>query len=186
MAALEEAHWPMDADKSAVLVGRVSSPYGIKGWVKISSYTQPLDNILGYAPWQLRNSKSGKFVSVVELREGKVHGKGLIAKLSGIDDRDQAEALAGLEIIVPRSQFPQAEEGEYYWTDLEGLKVEAVDGTNIGRVEHMMEAGAADVMVVCGEGEGNSRLMIPFIRGDVILNVDLDAGIVQVDWEYEQ
>ena len=81
----------MDADKSAVLVGRVSSPYGIKGWVKISSYTQPLDNILGYAPWQLRNSRTGKFVSVVNLLEGKAHGKGLVAKLSGIDDRDQAD-----------------------------------------------------------------------------------------------
>ncbi len=102
----------MDADKSAVLVGRVSSPFGIKGWVKISSYTQPLDNILGYAPWQLRNSRTGKFVSVVNLLEGKAHGKGLVAKLSGIDDRDQAEALAGFEIIVSRSQFPQAEVGE--------------------------------------------------------------------------
>jgi 16S rRNA processing protein RimM len=173
----------MGADKSAVLVGRVSSPFGIKGWVKISSYTQPLENILDYGPWQLRNSNSGEAVRVVELQEGKAHGKGLVAKLPGVDNRDQAELLKGLEILVAREQLPEIEEGRYYWADLEGLQVETVDGKSLGWVDHMMEAGAADVMVVCGEDKDKKRCLIPFIRDEVIRNVDLKAGVIRVDWE---
>jgi 16S rRNA processing protein RimM len=175
----------MGADKSAVLIGRISSPFGIKGWVKISSYTQPLENILDYGPWQLHNSASGEATSVVELLEGKAHGKGLVVKLSGVEDRDQAELLKGLEIRVAREQLPEIEDGRFYWADLEGLKVETIDGESLGRVDHMMEAGAADVMVVCGEGEANNRCLIPFIRDKVIKDVDLAAGVIRVDWNNE-
>ena len=173
----------MGQEKSLVLIGRLAGAFGIKGWVKISSYTSPPENILQYAPWQLRQSKSGEVVRAAELIEAKLHGKGLVAKFAGIEDRDQADNLKGLEIVIGRSQLPDPEDDRYYWADLEGLQVETVDGKSLGRVKQMLEAGAADVMLVCGEA--NSRHMIPFIRGEVILAVDLDAGIIRVNWEQD-
>lgn len=174
----------MTQDKSVVLVGRMASAFGIKGWVKISSYTSPPENILQYSPWQLRQSKSGKIVRTAELIEAKTHGKGLIVRLAGIEDRDQADILKGLEIVVERSQLPEPEDGLYYWADLEGLQVETAEGKLLGRVEQMLEAGAADVMLVCGKA--NSRHMIPFIRDEIILAVDLEAGIIRVNWEQDE
>jgi 16S rRNA processing protein RimM len=174
----------MGQKKSAVLVGRMASAFGIKGWIKISSYTSPLENIFLYTPWQLRQIGSGEISRSVELIEGKPHGKGLVAKFAGVDDRDQADSLKGLEIVVDRSQLPEPEEGLYYWADLVGLQVETAEGRSLGRVDQMLQAGAADVMLVCGEG--NSRHMIPFIRDEVILTVDLDAGFIRVNWEQER
>ena len=174
----------MGQQKSAVLVGRMASAFGIKGWIKVSSYTSPLENIFLYTPWQLRQSGSREISRTVELIEGKPHGKGLVAKFAGVDDRDQADSLKGLEIVVDRCQLPEPEEGLYYWADLVGLQVETAEGRSLGRVDQMLQAGAADVMLVCGEG--NSRHMIPFIRDEVILTVDLDAGFIRVNWEQER
>jgi len=174
----------MVQDKSVVLVGRMGGAYGLKGWVKISSYTSPLENIFLYSPWHLRQSESGKVIRTTELIEGKTHGKGLIARFAGVEDRDQADNLKGLEVVVERSQLPDPEDGLYYWADLEGLRVETSDGRNLGRVDQMLEAGAADVMLVCGENK--NRHLIPFIRDEVILAVDLDAGLIRVNWEPDE
>ena len=174
----------MVQENSVVLIGRMASAFGIKGWVKVSSYTSPPENILQYAPWQLRQSNSGKIVRTAELIEAKKHGKGLVVKFAGIEDRDQADSIKGLEIVVERSQLPESDDGLYYWADLAGLQVETAEGKPLGRVEQMLEAGAADVMLVCGEA--NSRHMIPFIRDEIILAVDLDAGIIRVNWQLDE
>ncbi len=174
----------MTKEDPVVLVGRVAGPYGIKGWMKVRSSTQPLENILDYAPWQLRNSKSGAIVRQIAVAEGKPHGKGLVVRFANVDDRDQASALQGLDIAVPRSRLPQIDDGGYYWADLEGLRVEAADGRQLGVIDHMLAAGAADVMAVRRSQNGSDRLVfVPFIRGEVILEVDLDAGVIQVDWD---
>ena len=174
----------MEQDKSVVVVGRMAGAYGIKGWVKISSYTSPLENIFLYTPWQLRQSDTGKVIATAEVVEGKTHGKGLVAKFAGVADRDQAGNLKGLEIVVDRSQLPNPEEGLYYWADLEGLRVETGDGRVLGHVDQMMEAGAADVMLVCDDNK--SRHLIPFIRDEVILAVDLDEGLIRVNWKPDE
>jgi 16S rRNA processing protein RimM len=174
----------MTKEDPVVLVGRVAGPYGIKGWMKVSSSTQPLENILDYAPWQLRNAKSGAIVQQVDVVEGKRHGKGLVVRLANVGDRDEASALQGLDIAVPRSRLPEIDDGGYYWADLEGLRVETADGRQLGVVDHMLAAGAADVMAVRCSQDGSDRMVfIPFIRGEVVLEVDLDARVIQVDWD---
>jgi len=174
----------MSKDEPVVLVGRVAGPYGIKGWIKITSSTQPLESILDYAPWQLRNANSSVIVRQVDLVEGKRHGKGLVVRLANVGDRDEASALQGLDIAVPRSRLPEIDDGGYYWADLEGLRVETVDGRQLGVIDHMLAAGAADVMAVRRAQGGSQKLLfIPFIRDEVILAVDLDARVIQVDWD---
>jgi len=174
----------MSKDEPVVLVGRVAGAYGIKGWIKVSSSTQPLENILAYSPWQLRNANSGAIVRQVDVVEGKLHGKGLVVRLANVADRDEAAALQGLDIAVPRSRLPAIDDGGYYWADLEGLQVETADGRSLGVIDHMLAAGAADVMAVrCAQGDSKKLVFIPFIRDEVILAVDLNAGVVQVDWD---
>jgi len=176
----------MDAKSSAVLMGRIASPYGIKGWVKVVSFAEPLENILEYLPWQLRDRNNGAITRTVRELQGKKHGKGLVVGIPGVTDRDQAAELNGLEIVVPRSSLPQPSDDSYYWTDLEGLRVETAAGNVLGRIDSLLEAGAADVMVVCGEGDSKFRQLIPFIRGEVVLKVDLDDGFVVVNWEQDK
>jgi 16S rRNA processing protein RimM len=161
-----------------VLLGRIVGVFGVEGWVKVHSYTEPRENILRYRPWRLRQ---GDVERVIEQPRGRVQGKGLAAKLPGIDDRDAAAALAGSEIWIARAALPKPKRGEYYWTDLEGLEVVAADGTALGRVSHLFATGANDVLVVRGERER----LIPFLPGAVVKDVDLDAGTIRVEWDPE-
>ena len=158
-----------------VVVGKVSGAFGIKGWLKISSFTRPPDKIIEYAPWRLKNPGRSFEVEIVEAR---LQGKGLVVRLAGIDDRDEAQQLRGMEIVVSRDKLPEPEVGHYYWTDIEGLLVRTTAGEELGTVEQMLSAGAADVMVI----EGKRRLLVPFILQDTVVEVDLEAGWIEVDW----
>ena len=113
------------------------------------------------------------------MAEGSRHGKGVVARLVGCDDRDQAQSLMGYEIGVYRDQLPETEPGEYYWNDLKGLKVVTLQGESLGIVDHLIETGANDVLVVKGERER----LIPFVQDQVVTKVDLDNGEIQVDWD---
>ena len=159
-----------------VPVGRISGLHGIKGWVRVYSFTEPRENIVGYRPWYLK--RAGRW-QAAHVEAGGRHGKGVIAKLAGCDDRDDAAALVGLEIGVSREQFPVSESGEYYWADLLGLQVLTRDGVDLGRVDHLIETGANDVLVVKGDRER----LIPFLTGSVIRSVDLERGRIDVDWD---
>lgn len=159
-----------------VVVGRIEGAYGIKGWVRVRSFTDPDDNISDYLPWQLRLPQGEREYERLEMRR---HGKGFVARLAGVEDRDAAAALGGVEIEVPRDCLAPAGEGEYYWSDLLGLAVTTVTGQPLGQVERMMQTGANDVMVVTGE----RRRLIPFVQGSVVRDVDLDAGEIRVDWD---
>jgi 16S rRNA processing protein RimM len=160
-----------------VTLGSIAGPFGIRGWVKIHSDTDPKENIFRYTDWRL--SASGR-TEYRRLLDGKRHGRGVVAKLSGCVDRDSAEALRGSEIAVPRDQLPGGLGiGEYYWTDLEGLSVVTVEGVDLGSVAHLFETGSNDVMVVRGDRER----LIPFIWEQVVVGVDLESGRMQVDWD---
>lgn len=167
-----------DAPPDLVEVGRISGVYGVQGWVKVFSYTEPRENILAYSPWYVH--AGGQWRSL-EVAEGRGHGKGIIARLAGCEDRDAASLLAGAKIAVAREQLPPAEAGEYYWVDLEGLKVVTLSGIELGVVDHLFETGSNDVLVVKGDRER----LIPFIRGDVVVQVDLEHRIMRVDWDPE-
>jgi len=161
-----------------IILGRIAGVYGVRGWVKIFSETQPKENIFSYSPWQIKLNGQWQTVKVVE---GKPHGKGLVAHLESYDDRELARQLTGVEIAVEKAQLPEAEEDEYYWADMIGLKVVTLDGQELGQVDHLFETGANDVVVVRGERER----LIPFVQGQYIIEIDLDAGVMRVDWDPE-
>jgi len=167
------------SDRSAVLVGRISGIYGVRGWVKVYSYTQPRENILSYLPWQVGSEDGGW--RIMKVVEGRSQGKGIVAHLEGFNDRDEVRSLIGLDIKVGRDQLPQAAEDEYYWADLVGLQVETIDGVVLGKIDHLYDTGANDVVVV----QGDRERLIPFVRGDVITDIDLDNGVMLVDWDPE-
>lgn len=158
-----------------VVAGRIAGMYGVRGWVRVMSFTDPPDNLLGFPRWRLDGPQGSREVTVLE---GRRHGKGLVARLGGVADRDAAAALIGAEVAVERASFDPPEAGHYYWADLEGLVVATVDGTELGRVDHLVETGANDVMVVAGE----RRRLVPFVAGDVVVEVDLAGGRIVVDW----
>lgn len=158
-----------------VVMGRIVAPYGIKGWVKIQPYTETLDSLFDYEHWWL-SEKGGWREGAVE--DAKIHGGVIAAKFVGVEDRDQALALKGREVGVPREDFPEADEDEYYWSDLVGLKVRNQQDVELGVIGSLFETGANDVMVV----EGERERLIPFV-GQVVLEVDLEAGTMLVDWD---
>lgn len=166
----------MMGGNSRVVLGRISGLYGVKGWVRIYSYTSPRSNILNYSTWFLGRGEEWERRG---LEAGRPHGKGVVAKIAGCDDRDQAASLVHREIAVERSQLPEAAPGEYYWADLQGLKVVTPDGVDLGVIDRLFETGANDVIVVKGDRER----LIPFLQGDVVRAVDLTEGVMTVDWD---
>ncbi len=159
-----------------LVMGRIAGPYGVSGWVRITAYTEQPAGLLDYVPWYLGRPGDWQSVDVLQAR---AHGKGLVAQLAGCADRDAALALTGTEIGVYRSQLPPAGADEYYWSDLIGLQVITREGRVLGTVDHLLETGANDVLVIGGERE----YLVPFIPGQVIESVDLDNRIIRVDWD---
>jgi 16S rRNA processing protein RimM len=157
-----------------VVMGRVSAPYGVKGWVKVHSYTEAADSLLDFPVWWLGDGKAWRESRVVE---AALHGGSIVARLGESGDRNAAQALQGLQIAVPRSSLPQAEQGEYYWLDLVGLRVIGQAGAELGVVESVIETGANDVLEVKGE----AKHLIPFVS-DYIVDVDLKNGLIRADW----
>ncbi|MDO9267737.1 MAG: ribosome maturation factor RimM [Methylobacter sp.] len=166
------------SEQQHISVGKISGVFGIKGWVKVFSFTDPRENILTYSPWLLKKGDDTKTVNVVD---GQLQGKTIVAQLTGVDDRDQAASLMGWDIFITQDQLPKAAKGEYYWSDLIGLNVETIDGVQLGVVDSLLETGANDVVIVQGERER----VIPFLQGQTIINVDLNAGKIVVDWDPE-
>ena len=160
------------------MLGRISGVFGVKGWVKVYSYTEPREAVLQYKDWLLSGKDDWQ---PVKIAEGKRHGKTVIVHIDGVDDRDEAAGLIGCEIGVPRDALPETDEGQYYWSDLEGLLVVREDGAELGRVAYLLETGANDVMVI----EGERELLLPFVKDEVVLDVDLAAGVIRVDWEWD-
>ena len=159
-----------------VTVGRVSGVYGVRGWLKVRSDCDPGEQLLEYSPWQLDTAAGW---SSHALEQGRIHGAGLVVKLAGIDDRDQARSLVGSDIFVARSLLPALAEDEFYWNDLIGLGVVTRDGERLGEVSGLMQTGTNDVLVVSGDRER----LIPFIREQVVLAVDPRARCIEVDWD---
>lgn len=161
-----------------VKVGRISGVFGVKGWLKVHSDTEPRENILSYSPWYLY--LDGQW-QTRKLLAGRIHGKGLVVQLEGCDDRDLAATLVRTEIAITREQLPKAQPGEVYWVDLQGLRVSTLDAVDLGKVTGLMETGANDVLVIKAE-DGQERL-VPFIRDSVVTDINLEAGTMTVDWD---
>ncbi len=159
-----------------VIVGKVSSPYGVKGWVHIHSYTEPAGNILQYSPWYLSVGDDWQEIKVLQ---GRPHGKGVVVQLEGNTNPELAIKLRGKSIAIDAEQLPEPEEGKYYWAELEGLHVVSLNGADLGIVDHLFETGANDVLVV----EGDRQRLIPYVPEHIVKSVDLEQGVMQVDWD---
>ena len=169
---------PAEAVERRVLMGRVVGVFGVRGWLKIESYSEPRDRLFSYRPWLIGRAGALREVVPAELRE---QGKNVVVRLPGCDTVEQAQELLGEEIWVPRASLPAPPPGEYYWADLEGLFVVTSEGVQLGRISHMIDTGANDVMVVRGERER----LLPFTPGHAVVSVDIEAGRVVVDWDPE-
>lgn len=158
-----------------LVVGVVQAPFGVRGWVKLHSYTIPVDNILRYSPWICLEDPDDRR----ELCEGRRNGEGLVARFKGIDDRDAAAIARARPVYANRASFPPPAPGEYYWADLIGLAVGNLQGINLGVVSDMMSTGAHDVMVLAGDRER----LVPFVKNHFVKDVNLEQGYILVDWD---
>jgi len=165
-------------DSSKLLVGKIAGVYGLKGWVKVYSHTQPIENILTYPNWWVLRKGTP---TPIALESGRIQGKGILAKLAGVDDPDQAKLLVGLEIMIDRDALATLGEDEFYWSDLIGLEVQDKNGTCLGVVDHLLETGANLVLIV--KTESGEEHLIPWIWGSVVLQVDVQQRLLLVDWD---
>jgi 16S rRNA processing protein RimM len=174
------------------IAGKLTGVYGVKGWIKVHSYTEPLDNIFMYQPWFIADA-CGKISDIpISIDDHRLHGKGLIVHIKGVDDRDQALNYCQRFIAVDMGTLPLLPEGDYYWEQLKGLQVLSVYGGRdnapvlLGMISDLMETGANDVLVVipCENSIDKRERLLPYVDAHV-MNVDLAAGTIIVDWDPE-
>lgn len=159
-----------------VTLGRITGVHGVKGWIRVQSFTRPADNLFSYGPWLIRGVELPRL-------DHKPSGRGFIVQLKGIEDREIAEELVGEEVQIARSSLPEPEEGAYYWADLLGMQVLTTDGNVLGQVDRLLETGAQDVMVVKA---GSREHMLPFVQGPIVKRVDVSERLIEVDWDPEE
>ena len=155
--------------------GHIIGAFGVRGQVRVFSHTSPRENILNYSPWIV---EIGGVRSTCEV-SGSRQGKHVIARIEGVNNRDEAEAMTSARVFIHRDQLAPLAEGEFYWTQLEGLRVFNQHDEDLGTIDHMMETGANDVMVV----QGDRERLIPFVMDEIVTRVDLEGGQVVVNWE---
>jgi len=169
-----------------VIIGKITTVYGVKGWVKVHAYTDPIDNFLHYQDCQIQ--QNGQW-QAIRFDAGRRHGKGLVVHIQGIDDRDTAAAFCQSEIAIDGSLLPPLQSGDYYWHELEGLHVMATDECGqdllLGQVSHCLETGANDVLVVrsCHGSLDKQERLIPYVPGQYVIEVDTQKGVIRVDWD---
>lgn len=178
----------MSKSSKNTVMGKVTSVYGVKGWLKVFSYTQPKENICQYKTWQLQDASG--VLHAINVLDSKVHGNGLVAQFEGAHDRDQAKTYCGMLVTIPSEDLPDLPDGEYYWSQLQGLKVFTVNDQAkppvlLGEVNHLIETGSNDVLVVkkCKDSLDGKERLIPYLPEQVVKLVDLDKGVIEVDWD---
>lgn len=179
-----------ESGASQLTAGKITGCYGIKGWVKIHSYTDPGENLFDFGSWMLKRRGS---LEPVEFDQWKRQGKGMVAHIAGVDDRNLAESYKGLHIVVEENGLPALEEGDFYWNQLQGLQVwgrepgTSDDRVLLGTVDYLIETGANDVLVVKATKSSidDTERLIPYLPGEVIGRVSLEEGVLEVDWYLE-
>ena len=166
----------MKSDKK-ILVGKISNPHGIKGWVKVISFTDPIENILSYKQWIISDKEIEK---TYYLEDSRVQGNKIVIKLENVNDRNDAALLKNLQIQVNRSDLPDLDQNSYYWEDLVDFNVIDIKGNHVGKVDSLFRTGSNDVLVIIDETK--ERLLVPFIMEEVIKYVDLAKELISIDW----
>ena len=163
------------SDEKKLLVGKINGFFGIKGWVKIFSYTEPRKNILSYQPWYIINN--GNY-EILEITDGREQSKTIVAHIKGIDNRDLSINLIGQDLYINQDQLPTLDDGKHYWYELDGFKVINQNQTNLGVVDYLVDTGSNNVIVTKGEKEH----WIPYIE-PFLLSIDKDNKEILVDWD---
>ena len=170
--------------KGKILLGRITGVFGLQGWVKVHSDTNPRENITNYKFWSLKQSDHWKQWKVIG---GRPQGKTIVARLEGVTTPEEASALIGATIAVEREEMPVLGPGEYYWADLTGMKVKTIDGVEVGPVVRLFETGANDVVVVADERDeqesSNREVLVPWLVPDVVTDIDMENRVITIDWD---
>lgn len=184
-----------------LVVATISAVFGVKGWLKVNSHTQPPENAFKYLPWKIKvsgsiadlKSESSHSNTLMEdwnwqelaVAEYKRHAKGLIVRFEGCNDRDEARRYTGQDVYIDQDLMPVLASGDHYWHELEGLKVFNLDGSLFGVVDYLFETGSNDVLVVkaCEGSLDKKERLIPYLVDQVIKEVNTDRGEIRVDWE---
>jgi 16S rRNA processing protein RimM len=171
----------MSQASDTVVIGKIGAPYGVKGWVKITTYTDEIEGVFNYSPWLLGADQKEYTVD-----HWRTHNKGVVAKLVGVETRDDAESIKNLDISIKAQQLPQLAEDEFYWRELVGMRVVTDKGYDLGVVKELFETGANDVMLVRAnpnDGFGQKERMLPFLFEQVVKQVDKQGRTITVDWD---
>jgi len=158
-------------------LGKISGIFGVKGWLKVYSYTQPMEQIIQYKKWHLQ--KDGVWHSV-DIEQGRKSGKTVVVKIKNFNSIEESTALLGQKVAILRAQLPEQADS-HYWIDLIGCKVQDVDGLYLGLLENLFETGANDVMEV--RNEKGTLDLIPYIKKQVVISVDILKKEIIVDWD---
>ena len=172
---------------NSLTAGKITGCYGIKGWVKIHSFTDPAENLFRFGKWMLQRRDS---LEAVEFDDWKRQGKGMVAHIAGVDDRNLAESYKGLHIVVDADGLPALEEGDYYWRQLQGLQIWGREPESsdvrvlLGAVDYLIDTGANDVLVVKATEDSidDKERLIPYLPGDTVMRVDLEEAVIDIDW----
>ncbi len=169
-----------------ILIARIGAAYGIKGWVKLISFTDPPENILNYQRFVTPRSRAGdEMLVTVEIDQSKSQGNGFVAHIKGCDDRELARLYTGKSLYVTKEALPELAAEEFYWYQLKGLRVVNQGNEDLGKVVSLLETGANDVLVVQGDASSvdEQERLIPYVRGRIVEQVNLELGTIRVSWD---
>lgn len=173
----------MSKQNERIVMGKLGSTYGIRGWLKVFSYTDNAESIFDYSPWYL--NQKGEWVEY-KVESWKRHGQGYVCKLAGLDVREDAQLMTNFEIAIDPASLPELSEDEFYWRELFGMQVFTTKGYDLGEVTDLLETGSNDVLVIKAnlkDAFGQKERLIPYLEEQVIKNVDREARRIEVDWD---
>ena len=160
-------------DAQNIIVGKFLRPHGVDGKIKVESYTDPKDSLCNYTPWLLEDHTQ---LTVLTYEK---HHTNLVVVIQGVTTREQASLLTNALILTPLSQLPPPDEGEYYWHQLEGLRVVNHLQQELGRIAYLTEGSQCDLIVVTTQA--GDDIIVPYEKS-VVKGVDLTAGVLSVEW----
>lgn len=169
---------PLAEDNIYVVVGQLGKTHGVHGWLKVYSFTDPVDNLLNYSPWCIKQGAEWQELPITDVR---INGDSILTHIEGYDAPETARIFTGTEIGVLRSQLPTLPAGEFFWCDLVGMHVITTTGITLGTVERLFQTGANDVLVV----QGSREYLIPFIKGHFVTDIQANSRQIIVDWDPE-
>lgn len=168
----------MNKQTEWVVVGRFGRPQGLKGLVRVISFTEPANNIIDYMPWHV--SIQGQW-QPIKISAVESHTKFILVQVDGYQQREQLGLLTNCEIGIQSQQLPTLSNDEFYWHDLIGMQVINQEEKILGTVTDLLATGSNDVLVVTGE----KRHLVPYLLDDFIVRIDTSTRTIYVNWDTE-